>query len=79
MTEVFITLLIIGIVSGLKQLSDKIKGIVTVVIAVAIGALVGWIDVFIGLPDVSIAVGITLGLSAIGVTTVAQKINTGTK
>jgi hypothetical protein len=71
---VFIPLIIIALVQLVKYIVPNINGAVTILIAMAVGLLVGFFDQFIGVTDVSPAAGIALGLGAVGITTVAQKL-----
>jgi len=72
--SVFIPLVIIALVQLVKYVVPNINGAVTIVIAMVVGALIGLTDQFIGVTDVSIAHGVALGLGAVGITTVAQKL-----
>lgn len=76
MTEVFIGAVIVALIKATKLLSDKVSGLVTFIVAIGLGALVGWIDIHIGLPDVSIATGIMIALAAVGAHTIASSVNT---
>lgn len=75
---VFIGTVIVAIVEVIKAFAPKIGGWVTIVVAGLVGLIVALVDVNIGLPDVSIASGIMIGLSAAGVVATAKKVNTGT-
>lgn len=61
--------IIIAITQALKFLSPKITGLVTIVVALVVGAVIGIIDVNIGLTNISVAQGLLIALGAIGVHT----------
>lgn len=66
---------IAGATEAVKNLMPtKVHGIVTVVVALLVGVLVAILDTKIGVVDISIAQGIMLALSAIGVVGTVKKI-----
>ncbi len=71
---IFIPLAIIATVQFIKYLAPNVNGAWTILVAVALGALVGVFDTPLGVSDVSVATGIVLGLGAVGITTVANKL-----
>lgn len=69
----FIGLVIIAITQFLKLLIPKMNGAVTIVVAIVVGVVVALVDGFIGVTDISIAQGVVAGLTAVGISTVANK------
>lgn len=66
---------IAGATEAVKNLMPtKVHGIVTIVVALLVGVLVAVLDTKIGVVDISIAQGIMLALSAIGVVGTVKKI-----
>lgn len=76
--SIFIVTIIIAITQLLKYLSPKITGLVTMVAAVLVGIVVALLDVQIGLANITVAQGILIGLSAVGVHTVAANVGSKT-
>lgn len=66
--------IIAGVTQAVKLLSPKIHGIVTVVVAIVVGALVAVVDTYIGVPDVTIAQGIMIAFGTIGTVTTVSKV-----
>lgn len=75
-TAAFIGLIVISLTQQLKFLSDRIVGIVTFIVAVIVGALIGMLDRQLGLPDITVAAGIWTAVGAVGAHTLASAINT---
>lgn len=75
-SAVLIGAIIIAFVKAVKTLSPKVTGLLTMVVAVAIGMLIAVIDTNIGLDNISIAQGIWIALAAVGVHTLASDTNT---
>ena len=71
-TIVFIGTVIIAITEIIRRLVPHVNGSVTIAVAGLVGLLVAVLDIFIGLPDIDIAKGIMIGLSAAGVVAVAH-------
>mgnify|MGYP003451797207 CR=1 FL=1 len=71
---VLIGAMIIGLTQLVKYIVPSVKGWVTILIAILVGVAVGLLDQLIGVTDITVAQGIVIALSAIGVTTVAQKV-----
>lgn len=72
---VFIGLVVAGLTQLVKLVRDKnYSGAAIVVAAAVIGGLVGLFDTSIGIVDVTVAVGVMIGLSAAGVVAVAEKV-----
>lgn len=77
---VFIGLAIVAIVQLGKNLfppkgeERDTRSACVIVAAFVVGALVGVLDVHIGIPDVSVAQGIVIGLDAVGLHTVARQV-----
>lgn len=62
-------LAIVGVVSALKM-TGNISGLVTVIVAVALGALAG----FGGVEGLNVVTGILTGCAAVGAVSVADRI-----
>lgn len=71
---VFIGAAIIAATQVLKLLVPAVNGAVTIVVAALLGALVGGIDIHIGLDNISVAQGVLTGLAAVGVHTTAAQV-----
>lgn len=71
---VFIGAIIIAATQFVKFLVPNVNGAVTIAVAAILGAVVGGIDVHIGIADISVAQGIMTGLAAVGVHSVATRI-----
>lgn len=70
----FIGLVIIAITQAIKYVAPKLNGAVTIVVAVLVGIVVALVDGLIGVTDISIAEGVVAGLTAVGITTTANKV-----
>lgn len=73
------TLFIGAVLVGATQLvrlarARDYPGVITIVVCVALGALVAVVDKQIGVTDLTVAEGLMLGLAAPGVVTVAEKV-----
>ena len=77
--SMFIPLVIIATTQMFKMAFPQISGFVTILIAFALGALVGAVDGSIGVSDVSVAQGLVYALEAVGVTVLASKAGGGAK
>ena len=64
-------LAIVGVISALK-FSAAVNGLLTILIAVILGALAG----FVGFQGLTVVTGILTGIAAVGAVTVADRINT---
>lgn len=64
---------IIALTQAIKYLSDKVKGLITMVVAVLLGILIAVVDTSIGVKDISIAQGVVIALAAIGAHTTINK------
>lgn len=72
---VVVGLVVVGVVDAVKDLSPKVHGFVTVIVAALVGALWALVDAQLGfVPDLTVAQGITAGLSAAGVVGIAKKV-----
>ena len=72
---VIVGLIVVGVVDALKDLSPKVTGFVTVVVAALVGLLWALVDGPLGfVPDLTIAQGISAGLVASGAAGLAKKI-----
>ena len=68
-------IIVVGLVDAIKDISPKVTGFVTVIVAALVGALWALIDHELGFaPDLSIAEGISAGLVASGVVGIAKKV-----
>lgn len=77
-SALFIGTIIIAVTQLCKYLSPRINGIVTMVTAVIVGIVTALLSTQIGLAHITVAQGILIALSAIGVHTVASNVNSGT-
>lgn len=72
---IFIGAVIIGVTQLLKLLNAKdYQGAAVIAAAAVVGALVGIVDVNIGLADITVAQGLLAGFGAVGVHTTAKQI-----
>jgi len=72
---VVVGLIVVGVVDALKDLSPRVTGFVTVVVAALVGLLWALVDGPLGfVPDLTIAQGISAGLVASGAAGLAKKI-----
>ena len=72
---VIVGLIVVGVVDAIKDLSPRVNGFVTVVVAALVGLLWALIDGQLGfVPDLTIAQGISAGLVASGAAGLAKKI-----
>lgn len=72
---VIVGLIVVGVVDAVKDLSPKVKGFVTVLVAAGVGALWAVVDGPLGFtPDLTLAQGISAGLVASGAAGLAKKI-----
>lgn len=72
---VIVGLIVVGVVDAIKDLAPKVNGFVTVLVAALVGLLWALIDGHLGfVPDLTIAQGISAGLSAAGAVGIAKKI-----
>lgn len=72
---VVVSLIVVGVVDALKDISPRVTGFVTVVVAALVGLLWALIDGHLGfVPDLTIAQGISAGLVASGAAGLAKKI-----
>lgn len=76
-TAAFIGLIVIALTQQIKFVSAQVTGLVTFAVAIGIGALIGAVDTSIGLPNITIAVGIWTAVGAVGAHTLASAVNTG--
>lgn len=74
-STIFIAAVIAGATEAVKNLfPQQVYGIVTIMVALLVGAGVGAVDTSIGLMDITIAQGIMFALGTIGTVTVANKV-----
>lgn len=68
-------LIVVGVVDAIKDVSPKVHGFITVVVAALVGALWAIVDGGLGfVPDLTLAQGISAGLVASGAVGIAKKI-----
>lgn len=72
---IFIGAMIIAIVSGVKTIFPQVTGAITILVAIAIGALAAIFAPVLGLDPMSVSQGILAGLGAVGVHTTATAIS----
>jgi len=75
-TEVFIGLVVVAVVDAIKSLAPQIKGALTVLLAGVVGGVLAAVDVSLGLPDVTVALGVGAGLAAAGGVGVVRRFGT---
>lgn len=74
-TVVFIALAIVALTELGKRIVIKdYYGVIVILGAALLGFLVAVLDTHMGLPDVTVAVGITIGLDAVGIHQVARQV-----
>jgi hypothetical protein len=71
---VFIGLVIAGITEAIRLEVPKVNGAVTIAAAALIGLLVAALDVQLGLPNITLAQGISAGLAASGTVAIAKRV-----
>lgn len=70
----FIGTAIIAATQFVKFLVPKVNGALTIAVAVFLGVLVALLDTSIGVVDVSVAQGVLIALSAVGIHTTAKQV-----
>lgn len=70
MQEITLVAGIIGVVKAIKGVIPQVNGLVTLLVAVGLGAVAGFYNL-LGTPDV--LTGIFVGVAAVGTVTVAEK------
>lgn len=70
----FIGAIIAGVTQLIKGLSRKVRGPITIVVAVIVGILVALIDTEIGVADITVAQGIMTAFGVAGVVSVGQNV-----
>lgn len=76
-STIFIGTIVIAITKLIKYYAPKIQGPYSIVVAAVVGGLVGLVDQFIGVTDITIAAGLMTGLGAAGVVYTASKVAHG--
>lgn len=72
---VIVGLIVVGVVDAIKDLSPRVHGFLTVLVAAGVGALWALVDGQLGfVPDLNVAQGISAGLVASGAAGLAKKI-----
>lgn len=70
---VFIPLVIVALTQLVKRFVPKVHDEITILVALLVGVVVAIVDVYIGVTDISIAQGLVLSFTAIGLNTLANK------
>ncbi len=70
MDQVTLVAVIIAIIKAVKTQVPQVNGLITLALAIALGALAGYLK----FQGVSIEQGIVIGISAVGVATTADRI-----
>lgn len=76
---IFIPFIIIAITQVIKMFAPAVHGGVTILVALLVGVVLAIIDTHIGVTDISIAQGLLLAGSAVGITVAAAKAGGGAK
>lgn len=76
---IFIPFLIVAVTQMVKMALPQVTGFVTIVIAFVVGFVVAIVDTHIGVQDVTIAQGLVLAGSAVGISALASKAGGGAK
>lgn len=76
---IFIPFLIVAVTQVVKMALPQVTGFVTIIIALVVGVLVAVLDTSIGVENVSIAQGLVLAGSAVGISALASKAGGGAK
>lgn len=76
---VFLPLVIVAATQMVKMAVPKLPAWVTIAVAFLLGIVVALVDTAIGIKDISIANGILVALTAIGITVVASKAGGGAR
>lgn len=71
---VFIGAVVAGVTELIRYLSPQVKGALTIAVAVLVGILVALIDTQIGIKDITIAQGVSIGLATAGVVATAKRV-----
>lgn len=72
---IFLGAVIIAVTQAIKlAFPEKVHGVVTVGVAVALGVLLALVDTEIGVADISVAQGVLLALASVGVHTTASRV-----
>jgi len=74
---IFIALIIVAITQVVKMFVPVVNGAITILVAIGVGIVVALLDKHIGLPDITIAAGITSALGGVGATVLASKAGGG--
>lgn len=69
----FIPLIIVALTQLVKMVFPQISGFLTILVAFIVGIVVALVDTSIGVKDVTVAQGLVLALTAIGLSVVASK------
>lgn len=71
--SLFVPLIIVAITELIKKLWPSVVGWLTIIMALAVGGLIGVFDTYIGVSDISPAQGVVYALGAIGLNVLANK------
>lgn len=72
----FIGTVIAGVTQFMKLLFPQVNGAYTIAVSVAVGALVALVDTSIGVPNITVAQGLSIGFGAAGVVGTVKQIST---
>ena len=70
----FIGTVIAGVTEAIRYLVPQVNGAVTIAVAALVGLLVALVDVQLGLPNISLALGVSTGLGTAGVVGAFKRI-----
>lgn len=76
---IFVPFLIIAVTQVIKMFVPRVNSGVTILVALGVGVLVALLDTHIGVADISVAQGLVLAGSAVGITVAAAKAGGGAK
>lgn len=76
---IFIPFVIVAVTQVVKMALPQVTGYVTVLLALALGVVVALVDTSIGVENVSVAQGLVLAGSAVGISALASKAGGGAK
>lgn len=69
----FLSLVLVAVVQMIKMALPTVQSWLTIVVAVGLGIALAFIDVHIGVTDITIAQGIVIALGAVGISVAAEK------
>lgn len=75
-SAIFIGLIVVAVTQAIKYVAPQVSGIITMLVACVVGALVAVVDTNIGVVDITVAQGIMIALGGVGAHTLASAVNT---